>query len=111
MNMEEIHTHTHTHTHSHSELQQILTCNVLAHTFLKRRGNGRFFLMSCPLTFQSGIFNPVQIKTLSCSDTRAPQYKAPNLWFPTAENPIKITFSLTRALLRNAKYAASPVHF
>lgn len=67
--------------------------------------------MSCPLRFESGIFNPVQIKTLPCSDTPAPQYKAPNLWFPTTENPIKITFSLTHALLRNAKYAASPVHF
>lgn len=67
--------------------------------------------MCCPLTFLSGVFNPFQIKTLSCSDTQALQYKAPNLWFPTAENPIKITFSLTRTLLQNAKYAASSVHF
>lgn len=67
--------------------------------------------MSCPLTFQSGIFNPVQIKIFPCSDTQASQYKAPNLRFQTAENPIKITFRLTRALLQNAKYAASPVHF
>lgn len=34
----------------------------------KMTSNVHFFLMSCPLRFESSIFNPVQIKTLPCSD-------------------------------------------
>lgn len=61
------------------------------------------------LFFLSLSLNPVQIKALRCSDAPDLRYKAPNLWFPTRENPIKITFSLTCTLSRKCKICSAAV--